>query len=99
MFWIINTSGLIASWYFTDLQSPSVIAGIICPILILIFTLSILRRLYLSLSGRSNVSANTKSSSSSHIFLYGTGDSHHDSSSGGSSSFGGDSGGGGGGGE
>ncbi|KZN34574.1 hypothetical protein N480_21350 [Pseudoalteromonas luteoviolacea S2607] len=96
MFWIINTSGLFASWYFTDLQSPSMIAGIMCPLLILIFTLSILRKLYLLLARKDSVKAGAKTRSNSSIFLFGIGDSHHDGNSSGGS-FGGDSGGGGGG--
>ncbi len=41
MSWIINILGLLASWYFTDIESDSVLQGIICPIFIGVFLISI----------------------------------------------------------
>ncbi|MCF2856977.1 hypothetical protein L1286_05825 [Pseudoalteromonas sp. SMS1] len=98
MFWISHISGLAVTWYFTDLQSPSIVEGVICPILIAVFIFSMLRQLFLAAkSSTSSPSAKTQSSDSSAYLINPSVDKHkHDSDTDTdvSQSFGGDAGGG-----
>lgn len=42
MWWIVNTTGLLFSWYFTDLESNSVFQNTVCPVLIGVFLIGLL---------------------------------------------------------
>ncbi|KZN52177.1 hypothetical protein N474_23465 [Pseudoalteromonas luteoviolacea CPMOR-2] len=95
MFWISNILGLAVAWYFTDLQSPSMVEGIICPILIAVFIFSMFRQLYIAAKS-STAAPNTKAQSNDGgaYLVNPSVDKHkHDGDSDISQSFGGDSGG------
>lgn len=40
--WIVNIVGLLAAWYYTDLDATSVMQNAICPVLVALFLMSLL---------------------------------------------------------
>ena len=39
--WIIILSGLLSSWYFTDLQSEPALTNTLCPLLVIAFSVAL----------------------------------------------------------
>ncbi|MBU6951338.1 hypothetical protein [Hahella sp. HN01] len=49
--WVVNVVGLCLSFYFTDLTSESFFTSIICPILVMLFLISIALKIAISTKG------------------------------------------------
>lgn len=53
MSWVLNIAGLVASWYYTDLESESSVQNMLCPILVTVFLIIILVKFVLLLGPKS----------------------------------------------
>lgn len=49
MWWIINIVGLVGSWYYSSLESESILQNTICPILVAVFLIGIVVKIVLAL--------------------------------------------------
>ncbi len=90
MRWVLTILGLVASWYYTDISSSSILQNTVCLVLVALFSVGLILNIVLSFS-LGSASGSNRFGSSTGSFIEQPSDTNKGTSD--RSGFGGDSGG------